>query len=235
MDGNGRWAKAKGLMRTLGHKKGMDCVRSTVEACSEKNIQALTLFAFSTENWRRPEEEVGYLMGLFLAMMRNEVGKLHKNNVVLRIIGDRSRFSDKLQKAMSDAEELTKDNTGLSLNIAANYGGRLDITEATRILCRRVANGELDPEDVTVDMLQAELSLHHLPEPDLLIRTGGEKRVSNFLLWQLAYGEFYFTDSYWPDFDKQALDKAIISFSSRQRRFGKTGDQIIQKGNEKVS
>ncbi len=235
MDGNGRWAKAKGLMRTLGHKKGMDCVRSTVEACSEKNIQALTLFAFSTENWRRPEEEVGYLMGLFLAMMRNEVGKLHKNNVVLRIIGDRSRFSDKLQKAMSDAEELTKDNTGLSLNIAANYGGRLDITEATRILCRRVANGELDPEDVTVDMLQAELSLHHLPEPDLLIRTGGEKRVSNFLLWQLAYGEFYFTDSYWPDFDKQALDKAIISFSSRQRRFGKTGDQIIQKGNERVS
>ena len=235
MDGNGRWAKAKGLMRTLGHKKGMDCVRSTVEACSEKNIQALTLFAFSTENWRRPEEEVGYLMGLFLAMMRNEVGKLHKNNVVLRIIGDRSRFSDKLQKAMSDAEELTKDNTGLSLNIAANYGGRLDITEATRILCRRVANGELDPEDVTVDMLQAELSLHYLPEPDLLIRTGGEKRVSNFLLWQLAYGEFYFTDSYWPDFDKQALDKAIISFSSRQRRFGKTGDQIIQKGNEKVS
>jgi len=235
MDGNGRWAKAKGLMRTFGHKKGMDCVRSTVEACSEKNIPALTLFAFSTENWRRPEEEVGYLMGLFLAMMRNEVGKLHKNNVVLRIIGDRSRFSDKLQKAMSDAEELTKDNTGLSLNIAANYGGRLDITEATRILCRRVANGELDPEDVTVDMLQAELSLHHLPEPDLLIRTGGEKRVSNFLLWQLAYGEFYFTDSYWPDFDKQALDKAIISFSSRQRRFGKTGDQIIQKGNEKVS
>jgi undecaprenyl diphosphate synthase len=235
MDGNGRWAKAKGLMRTLGHKKGMDCVRSTVEACSEKNIQALTLFAFSTENWRRPEEEVGYLMGLFLAMMRNEVGKLHKNNVVLRIIGDRSRFSDKLQKAISDAEELTKDNTGLSLNIAANYGGRLDITEATRILCRRVANGELDPEDVTVDMLQAELSLHHLPEPDLLIRTGGEKRVSNFLLWQLAYGEFYFTDSYWPDFDKQALDKAIISFSSRQRRFGKTGDQIIQKGNERVS
>ena len=230
MDGNGRWAKAKGLMRSLGHKKGMDCVRSTVEACSEKNIQALTLFAFSTENWRRPEEEVGYLMGLFLAMMRNEAGKLHKNNVVLRIIGDRSRFSDKLQKAISDAEELTKDNTGLSLNIAANYGGRLDITEATRILCRRVANGELDPEDVTVDMLQAELSLHHLPEPDLLIRTGGEKRVSNFLLWQLAYGEFYFTDSYWPDFDKQALDKAIISFSSRQRRFGKTGDQIIQKG-----
>ena len=235
MDGNGRWAKAKGLMRTLGHKKGMDCVRSTVEACSEKNIQALTLFAFSTENWRRPEEEIGYLMGLFLAMMKNEVGKLHKNNVVLRIIGDRSRFSDKLQKAMLDAEELTKENTGLSLNIAANYGGRLDITEATRILCRRVANGELDPEDVTVDMLQAELSLHHLPEPDLLIRTGGEKRVSNFLLWQLAYGEFYFTDSYWPDFDKQALDKAIISFSSRQRRFGKTGDQIIQKGNEKVS
>jgi len=235
MDGNGRWAKAKGLMRTLGHKKGMDCVRSTVEACSEKNIQALTLFAFSTENWRRPEEEVGYLMGLFLAMMRNEVGKLHKNNVILRIIGDRSRFSDKLQKAMSDAEELTKDNTGLSLNIAANYGGRSDITEATRTLCRRVAKGELDPEDVTAEMLQAELSLHHLPEPDLLIRTGGEKRVSNFLLWQLAYGEFYFTDSYWPDFDKQALDKAIISFSSRQRRFGKTGDQIIQNNNEKVS
>jgi len=226
MDGNGRWAKAKGLPRTLGHKKGMDCVRSTVEECSKKNIEALTLFAFSTENWRRPEKEVGYLMELFLIMMKSEVKRLHKNNVKLRIIGDRSRFSDKLQKAMLDAEGLTKNNTGLSLNIAANYGGRMDITDATRVLCHRVARGELDPEDVTEQMLQVELSLNDLSEPDLLIRTGGEKRVSNFLLWQLAYGEFYFTDSYWPDFDKQALDKAIVSFSSRQRRFGKTSDQI---------
>ena len=233
MDGNGRWAKAKGLPRTLGHKKGMDCVRSIVEACSEKNIKALTLFAFSTENWRRPEEEVGYLMGLFLVMMKSEAKRLHKNNVKLRIIGDRSRFSVKLQKAMSGAEDLTKDNTGLSLNIAANYGGRMDIIKATKVLCRRVAKGELNPEDITDEMLQAELALSDLPEPDLLIRTGGEKRVSNFLLWQLAYGEYYFTDSYWPDFDKQALDKAIISFSSRQRRFGKTGDQVTQSGNDK--
>jgi len=233
MDGNGRWAKAKGLPRTLGHKKGMDCVRSTVEACSEKNIEALTLFAFSTENWRRPEEEVGYLMGLFLAMMKNEVKRLYKNNVKLRIIGNRSRFSSKLQKAMSDAEDLTKNNTGLSLNIAANYGGQMDITEATKTLCRRVAKGELNPEDITDKMLQAELALSDLPEPDLLIRTGGEKRVSNFLLWQLAYGEYYFTDIYWPDFDKKALDEAVDSFSSRQRRFGKTGDQITQKCNDK--
>jgi len=229
MDGNGRWAKTKGLPRTLGHKKGMDCVRSTVEACSEKNIEALTLFAFSTENWRRPEEEVGYLMGLFLAMMKSEVKRLYKNNVKLRIIGDRSRFSAKLQKAMSDAENLTKNNTGLSLNIAANYGGRMDITQATKVLCRKVTKGELNPEDVTEDMLQAQLALSNLPEPDLLIRTGGEKRVSNFLLWQLAYAEYYFTDSYWPDFDKKALDEAIASFSSRQRRFGKTGDQVTQK------
>jgi undecaprenyl diphosphate synthase len=229
MDGNGRWAKAKGLPRTLGHKKGMDCVRSTVEACSERNIEALTLFAFSTENWRRPEEEVGYLMGLFLAMMRSEVKRLHKNNVKLRIIGDRGRFSDKLQKAMLNAEELTKNNTGLSLNIAANYGGRMDIVEATKILCHRVAKGELIPEDITDKTLQAELALSDLPEPDLLIRTGGEKRISNFLLWQLAYGEYYFTDNYWPDFDEQALDKAISSFSSRQRRFGKTGDQVTRK------
>jgi undecaprenyl diphosphate synthase len=228
MDGNGRWARSKGLPRTLGHKKGMDCVRSTVEACSEKNIEALTLFAFSTENWRRPEKEVGYLMELFLLMMRNEVKKLHKNNVILRIIGNRNRFSNQLQKAMTDAEDLTKNNTGLSLNIAADYGGRMDITEATRVLCHRVAKGELNPEDVTAEMLQAELSLSNLPEPDLLIRTGGEKRVSNFLLWQLAYCEYYFTDSYWPDFDEKALDEAILSFHSRQRRFGKTGDQVAE-------
>ncbi len=221
MDGNGRWARSKGLPRTLGHKKGMDCVRSTVEACSEKNIEALTLFAFSTENWRRPEKEVGYLMELFLLMMRNEVKKLHKNNVILRIIGSRDRFSNQLQKAMIDAEDLTKNNTGLSLNIAADYGGRMDITEATRVLCHRVAKGELNPEDVTAEMLQAELSLS-------LIRTGGEKRVSNFLLWQLAYCEYYFTDSYWPDFDEKALDEAILSFHSRQRRFGKTGDQVAE-------
>ena len=227
MDGNGRWAKAKGLPRTLGHKKGMDCVRSTVEACSEKNIEALTLFAFSTENWRRPEEEVGYLMGLFLAMMKSEVKRLHKNNVKLRIIGDRNRFSEKLQKAMLDAEDLTKNNTGLSLNIAANYGGRMDITEATKILCHRVAKGELNSNDITSGMLQAELALSDLPEPDLLIRTGGEKRVSNFLLWQLAYAEYYYIDSYWPDFNKQALDKAIASFSLRQRRFGRTSEQIL--------
>jgi len=228
MDGNGRWARSKGLPRTLGHKKGMDCVRSTVEACSEKNIEALTLFAFSTENWRRPEKEVGYLMELFLLMMRNEVKKLHKNNVILRIIGSRDRFSNQLQKAMIDAEDLTKNNTGLSLNIAADYGGRMDITEATRVLCHRVAKGELNPEDVTAEMLQAELSLSNLPDPDLLIRTGGEKRVSNFLLWQLAYCEYYFTDSYWPDFDEKALDEAILSFHSRQRRFGKTGDQVAE-------
>lgn len=226
MDGNGRWAKAQGLPRTMGHKKGMDCVRSTVEACAEKNIVALTLFAFSTENWHRPEEEVGFLMNLFLTMMKSEVKKLHKNNVKLRIIGDRSRFSEKLKKAMMDAENLTKKNTGLNLNIAANYGGRMDIVNVAKSLCYKVIQGELKVSDITNQVFQSELALSDLPEPDLLIRTGGEKRVSNFLLWQLAYAEYYFIDDFWPDFNKQVLDKAIVSFSTRQRRFGKTGDQI---------
>jgi len=232
MDGNGRWAKARGLPRTLGHKKGMDCVRSTVEVCSKKNIEALTLFAFSTENWKRPEDEVGFLMELFLTMMKSEVKKLHKNNVQLNIIGDRSRFSSVLQKAMSEAEQITRNNTGLCLNIAVNYGGRMDITEAARVLCFRVAKDELNPKDITPEMIQAELFLSNLSEPDLLIRTGGEKRISNFLLWQLAYCEFYFTDTYWPDFDKNEFKKALVSFSSRQRRFGKIGEQIMLDRNE---
>jgi len=227
MDGNGRWAHEKKKPRFMGHKRGMDRVRSTVEACVEKNIQALTLFAFSTENWHRPEEEVSYLMDLFLAMMKSEVKKLHKNSVRVRVIGDRGRFSGKLQKAIAAAEELTKNNNGLSLNIAANYGGHMDITEAVRTLAHEALAGRVNPDDITQEMVRKQLALSELPEPDLLIRTGGEKRISNFLLWQLAYCEFYFTDSYWPDFNKELLSKAIDSFSSRQRRFGYTGEQVV--------
>jgi undecaprenyl diphosphate synthase len=227
MDGNGRWAESRGIPRKLGHKKGMDCVRSIVKECSKRSIEVLTLFAFSTENWRRPEKEVSYLMRLFLMMMRSEVKKLHKNKVKLCIIGDRSHFSEKLQSSISDAESLTKDNTGLSLNIAIDYGGRSDIINGVQILCNMVAEGKLSPENITADMLQAKLSLSNLPEPDLLIRTGGEKRVSNFLLWQLAYSELYFTNVYWPDFDVQEFDKAIISFSARHRRFGNISGQLL--------
>lgn len=227
MDGNGRWAREQKQPRFVGHKKGMDRVRSTVEVCVQKNIKALTLFAFSTENWRRPEKEVSYLMDLFLVMMKSEVKKLDKNNVRVRVIGDTSRFPDKLQNAIMAAEELTKNNGGLSLNIAANYGGRMDITEAARALARDVAAGRINPDDITQEAVRKKLALSDLPEPDLLIRTGGEERVSNFLLWQLAYCEFYFTDSYWPVFDKELLHKAIDSFSCRQRRFGHTGDQVV--------
>ena len=228
MDGNGRWASRRRLPRFAGHKAGVEAVRGVVRACREKNILVLTLFAFSSENWRRPAEEVGMLMGLFMTALDQEVKKLHENNIRLKVVGDRSAFAQALQDRIQAAEALTEDNTGLSLNIAANYGGRWDITQAVRTLARRVSQGELDSEAIDEQTVESCTALAGEPEPDLFIRTGGEKRVSNFLLWQLAYTEFYFTDSLWPDFDRSAFDGALASYAQRQRRFGRTSEQVAE-------
>ena len=226
MDGNGRWAKRRRLPRFAGHKAGVETVKGVVRACGEKGIEVLTLFAFSSENWRRPREEVGLLMGLFMTALEQQVRKLHEHNIRLRVIGDRCAFSRTLQERIEAAESLTRSNTGLSLVIAANYGGRWDMIEAVRTIARRVQAGELNPDQVSPELVQSLLSVSDLPEPDLFIRTGGEKRVSNFLLWQLAYTELFFTDTLWPDFDRQAFEGALASFATRQRRFGRTGDQV---------
>ncbi len=218
------------LPRYLGHREGVKAVRRIVESCRSRGIEVLTLFAFSSENWRRPKTEVGLLMELFLRTLRKEVARLHKNNVRLRFIGDRSAFNERLQSLMDSAEVQTAGNNGMTLTIAANYGGRWDMAAAARRLATRVANGELRPEEIDTVLLGKELSITELPEPDLFIRTGGEQRISNFMLWQLAYTELYFTDLLWPDFDVVAFDEALQSFASRQRRFGKTGDQVEQAG-----
>lgn len=228
MDGNGRWAERRHLPRYAGHRAGVKAVQTIVEACAVREIEVLTLFAFSSENWRRPQQEVGLLMELFLTTLRREVDRLHQRNVRLRFIGDRTAFPASIHKRIDAAEELTKDNTGLTLVIAVNYGGRWDITQAARRLARKVEAGELRADEITPQHLEAELSLHGLPEPDLFIRTGGEQRISNFLLWQLAYTELYFTDILWPDFDAQAFADALTSFAGRQRRFGLTGHQVEQ-------
>jgi undecaprenyl diphosphate synthase len=226
MDGNGRWASRRRLPRFAGHRAGVETVKGVVRACGEKGIEVLTLFAFSSENWRRPQEEVGLLMGLFMTALEQQVRKLHEHNIRLRIIGDRSAFSSTLQERIEAAERLTESNSGLNLVIAANYGGRWDMTQAARVIASRVQARELTPAEVTPELLQSLMSLSDVPEPDLFIRTGGEKRVSNFLLWHLAYTELYFTDTLWPDFDRQAFEGALASFETRQRRFGRTGDQI---------
>jgi undecaprenyl diphosphate synthase len=226
MDGNGRWASSRRLPRFAGHKAGVETVKEVVRACGEKGIEVLTLFAFSSENWRRPQDEIGLLMGLFMTALGQQVRRLHENNIRLRIIGDRSAFGGTLQRRIEAAETLTGGNSGLNLVIAANYGGRWDLIQATRTIATRAHAGELHPDQVSEALLQSLLSLSELPEPDLFIRTGGEKRVSNFLLWHLAYTELYFTDTLWPDFDRQAFDAALASFATRQRRFGRTGDQV---------
>lgn len=226
MDGNGRWANRRRLPRFAGHKAGVETVKGVVRACAVKGIDVLTLFAFSSENWRRPQEEVGLLMGLFMTALEQQVRKLDENNIRLRVIGDRGAFSTTLQHRIEEAEALTGSNTGLTLVVAANYGGRWDITQATRWIAARAAAGELDPADVTPKLVGSLVSISDLPEPDLFIRTGGEKRVSNFLLWQLAYSELYFTDTLWPDFDRQAFEGALASYATRQRRFGRTGEQV---------
>jgi len=226
MDGNGRWAKQRFLPRTAGHRAGVSSVRKTVEFCAKRGVEALTLFAFSSENWRRPAQEVSVLMGLFLTTLEKETDKLHQNNVRLRVIGDRSAFSTELQDRIAAAELMTAANDGLNLNIAANYGGRWDIVQAAQRLARQVEDGHLGAGDITPALFESQLELANLPEPDLFIRTGGEQRISNFLLWQLAYTELYFSASLWPDFDEQELDAAIRDYASRQRRFGYTGEQV---------
>jgi len=229
MDGNGRWAERRFMPRALGHRAGVSAVRQIVEACAEKKIEVLTLFAFSSENWRRPKEEVSLLMGLFMATLQSEVNKLHRNNIRLRFIGDKSAFSEPLQKKMFEAERQTEANTALTVVIAVNYGGQWDMCQALQQILDKTATGELPPQKITPDLIGHYLSTVGLPEPDLFIRTGGEQRVSNFMLWQLAYTEMYFTHLLWPDFDKQALEEAITSFQGRQRRFGHTGEQILGK------
>ncbi len=226
MDGNGRWAQKKGSARIVGHKAGVETVRSVIQTCVEKGIEVVTLFAFSSENWRRPEKEVSLLMSLFLMALQREVKKLHKNDVQLRIIGDVSAFDKKIQDQIIKAEALTKDNKTLVLNIAANYGGQWDITQAVKAIAKKVEAGEIKSEEITPELISQNLSMNDLPEPDLFIRTGGEERISNFLIWQLAYSELYFTDTLWPDFDRKEFELALESFSGRQRRFGHTGDQI---------
>lgn len=226
MDGNGRWAKRRGLLRTLGHKAGVKAVRAAVSFARKHDIKALTLFAFSSENWQRPADEVSVLMSLFKRVLVSEVNKLHKNNVKLNVIGDRSRFDDSLNEKIDNALALTRDNQALVLNIAANYGGRWDIAQASKSLCQRVLSGELNIEDVNENELGEHISLANMPELDLLIRTGGEQRISNFLLWQCAYAELYFCESYWPDFDEETFELAVNDFKLRQRRYGKTGEQV---------
>jgi undecaprenyl diphosphate synthase len=229
MDGNGRWAQKRLLPRAMGHQAGVKAVRKIVESCAEQKIEVLTLFAFSSENWRRPEEEISLLMSLFLVTLQREITELHKNNIRLCFIGDRVAFSEKLQKIMTEGEFLTKDNTALTVVVAVNYGGRWDMCQAFIKVAEKVVAGQLLNQDINEKVISQHLSTADLPEPDLFIRTGGEQRVSNFLLWQLAYTELYFTNTLWPDFDRHSLEEAIKSFKSRQRRFGHTGEQIIKK------
>jgi undecaprenyl diphosphate synthase len=223
MDGNGRWARKRLLPRVAGHKRGVEVVRDLVKQCAQLDIKYLTLFAFSSENWRRPEDEVSFLMGLFMEVLNREVVKLDENNIRLVLIGDRSGFSADLIKQIEASEKLTENNSGLTLTIAANYGGRWDILQATN----RMVQANQDKTTIfTEDALDPYLSMHYASEPDLFIRTGGEKRISNFLLWQLAYTELYFTDTLWPDFDKACFDHAIQSYQQRERRFGRTSEQV---------
>lgn len=226
MDGNGRWAKKRLMPRYAGHKVGEERVRDIVRCAGECKIQALTLFAFSSENWKRPRIEVGMLMDLFLSVLEREVKNLHKNNVKLRVIGDRAVLSKALQEHIRNGENLTRNNTGLNLVVAANYGGHWDIAQAAKQVAEKVRAGSLSVDEVTPQALQQHVCLADLPPPDLFIRTGGEQRISNFLLWQLAYSELYFTDVLWPDFNCDEFDKALVWFSTRQRRFGLTGEQV---------
>lgn len=226
MDGNNRWARKRFMPGVAGHRAGVDAVRAVIEVCAEEGVEVLTLFAFSSENWSRPEDEVGALMELFLRALRREVRKLSENGIRLRLIGDRSRFSAELQRAMADAETLTADGQRMTLVVAANYGGKWDMAQAARELAIDAAAGRLDASAISEDDFQSRLSTAEWPLPDLCIRTGGERRISNFLLWQLAYAELYFSDLYWPDFKHEAMRGALADFASRQRRFGKTSEQI---------
>ena len=227
MDGNGRWATKRLLPRVAGHVKGVEAVRGVVEACVERGVEYLTLFAFSSENWRRPADEVSLLMRLFVTALEREVSKMHANNIRLKVVGDLSRFDPKLQEMIANAERRTAGNSRLTVSVCANYGGRWDIMQATG----KMVQANPGATEYTEDMLAPHLAMAYAPEPDLFIRTGGEERISNFLLWQLAYSELYFTDTFWPDFTPEALDEAIRSYQQRERRFGQTGAQVANKTN----
>ncbi|MBQ7486418.1 MAG: isoprenyl transferase [Clostridia bacterium] len=223
MDGNGRWAKRRGMPRTFGHKAGVEALREIIKMSDELGIRALTVYAFSTENWKRSAEEVGALMGLLLEYFTKELEELNRKNVCIRILGDidgMPRGTERQQAALHKAIERTQTNTGLILNIALNYGGQQEIVRAAKVLAKRAADGSLDPESITQETFAAELYTHDEPEVDLIIRTSGELRLSNFLLWQCAYAEFYITDTLWPDFDRNAYREALEAFSNRNRRFG---------------
>ncbi len=223
LDGNGRWAKGRRLPRIAGHRRGVEAVRETVRACVERGVEYLTLFAFSSENWRRPADEVALLMQLFQVALSNEVDKLHRNGVRLKVVGDTERFDPAIRRLIEQGEKLTAENRRLTLTIAANYGGRWDILQAlSRLMAQRPAAADAPLDE---SALAPYLAMSYAPEPDLFIRTGGERRISNFLLWQLAYAELYFTDTLWPDFDAAALDAAFASYRQRERRFGRTGEQ----------
>jgi undecaprenyl diphosphate synthase len=225
MDGNGRWARKRFLPRVAGHKRGVETVRDLVKYCVTLKVEYLTLFAFSSENWRRPSEEVSYLMGLFMHALKREVAKLHQNNIKLIMIGDRSRFDAELVAQIEASEQLTVNNTGLTLTIAANYGGRWDVMQAVNKM--QLATPQLTGF-YREDHITPYLSMSYAPEPDLFIRTGGETRISNFLLWQLAYTELYFTDTLWPDFNEIAFNLAVQSYQGRERRFGRTSEQLTE-------
>ena len=231
MDGNGRWARRRRLPRIAGHRRGAEAVRASVRACDERGIEYLTLFAFSSENWRRPAEEVALLMRLFRTALEREVDELHRNGVRLKVVGDTARFDPKIRELIESGEALTAGNRRLTLTIAANYGGRWDILQAmNRVLKDKPSSGPIDE-----NLINPYLAMSYAPEPDLFIRTGGEQRISNFLLWQLAYTELYFTESLWPDFDAAALDQAIASYRSRERRFGRTSEQLEEAKRPEVA
>jgi undecaprenyl diphosphate synthase len=225
MDGNGRWATKRFLPRVAGHVKGVEKVRDLVEACALRGVEYLTLFAFSSENWRRPADEVSFLMKLFISALEREVAKMHANSIRLKVVGDLARFDPKLQEMIADAERKTANNTRLTVTICANYGGRWDVLQAVN----KMAAANPGTAVYTEEQLAPHLSMAYAPEPDLFIRTGGEQRISNFLLWQMAYAELYFTETYWPDFDAAALDLAIASYQQRERRFGRTSEQLVER------
>ena len=226
MDGNGRWAQKRLMPRTYGHKKGVEATRRSIAFFAKAGVKQLTLFAFSSENWNRPEEEVSTLMSLFISSLQKNTDELSANGIRIRFIGDRNQFSAKLVQQIEKSEAQTLNNQNMTLNIAANYGGQWDIVQAIQRLLAKAIEQKLVPDDISADDLAAELSLADAPDPDLFIRTGGEKRISNFLLWQIAYAELFFTDVLWPDFSEKEMQQALDTYASRQRRFGKTGDQV---------
>jgi len=235
MDGNGRWARKRQLPRAAGHRAGVENLREIIKHCVDTGISALTLFAFSSENWRRPPAEIQLLFELFIAVLEQEIDRLHEAGVRFRVVGDRTPLPEKLSQCILEAEDRTHSNDRLNLIVAANYGGRWDITEAARKIGLAVERGELQSESITADMISENLVLCDLPEPDLFIRPGGEKRISNYLLWQIAYTELYFTDCLWPDFDVIEFEKALTSYGGRQRRYGMTSDQIDMNPNPLVA